>query len=435
MAPLLVLSAEILSAISAVKNRPVLIDNALETNESNNIPQIFVKTEDVDVGTKCYVSKESVQAVNELGWKTREDEIGYFYETTPAKQKIVSISTFDTNLDELRDKIVVAENWAITYQSFHLNPDALFMNNAALGYVRSFNSGYVTGDDLKRGVAWLATAGSINSTLNHGIDNTQNCIEYFSNFVSNNDYSVNYHISSKNPHASERSTDTEFSYFKDPITKKHDIDLIHMFASMDACYDWTLWDASKRCFIPCIYPEMVHDLASWGGDLQQAASAIQQRIDNEKDEFDLEALNNFNFKSIMLGDYGCSESDIYADIDAINITDKWLTGAGRTSDSLASYYGSTYSDEMRMNKFIEAVLNDKNSDWSGTVKEQFKQEVYDIMGLANPGNNYVESEDYNSDSAVSKMKFSIMKSNVSNVQKEVRKAVADTFCDYVFSIC
>ena len=37
MTPLLVLSAEILSAISAVKNRPTLIDNALETNKSNNI--------------------------------------------------------------------------------------------------------------------------------------------------------------------------------------------------------------------------------------------------------------------------------------------------------------------------------------------------------------------------------------------------------------
>ena len=435
MIPLLNLNAVTLAAIMGINNSDANINCVSDVKRSDLISQIFINTEEVEPGTICYVAEESAEAIQKLGWNVEKNETGYFYRTTKTKQKILSVSLSNKGLDELREKIVAIENTAITKQAFSLDPDPLYMNNAALGYIRSFNKNYVN-DGYK--FAWLATAGSIDKTLNQFADNIKGCENYFSNFISNNDYCRAYHTSESNPHANERKSNDEFNYFVDPITGRHRIDLIHMFASMDACYDWTLFDGAKRIYVPCVYPELLHDLASWGGDLQQAVHALQSRIDDKEDEFTLAKLDKYNFKTIMLGDYDCSESDIIADIDAVNITDLYLNGPGRTSDSLASYYGSTYSDESRFSKFIDAVLNDKNKQWVGERNERFKKEVYDVLGLSIVNGECVDSDQYLSSLTIWKEKFKIMReSNEEKLEptKEVRKAVADKFCDFIFSIC
>ncbi len=435
MVPLLSLNAATLAAIMGINNANVNFDNTSEIGQADAIPQIFVNTEEVELGTICYVADDSAEAVQKLGWNIEKDEKGYFYRTTQTKQKILSVSLSNEELNQLREKIVVVENTAITEQAFGLNPDPLFMNNATLGYIRSFNKNYV---DDGMNFAWLATAGSVNKTLNKLADNIKGCETYFSNFVSNADYGSLFHTSKYNPHTNERKTNDEFKYFIDPITGRHKIDLIHMFASMDACYDWTLFDGAKKIYVPCLYPELLHDLSSWGGDLQQAVYWIQNRMEDKQSKLTLEKLNKYNFKTIMLGDYGCSESDIIADIDAVNITDSFLTGPGRTSDSLASYYGSTYSDESRFSTFIDAVLKDQNEQWSGDRNERFKKEVYDILGLSVINGECVDSDQYLSSLALYEEKFKIMRKSGSKKlepRKEVRKAVADKFCDYIFSIC
>lgn len=137
----------------------------------------------------------------------------------------------------------------------------------------------------------------------------------------------------------------------------------------------------------------------------------------------------------MEGSYGCSEADVLADMDAVNITNSHLTGPGRSSDALADYYGSTYSNYSRAQKFISSVNNDQNESWSGTKHERFTQEVYNILGLAKSGSTWVTSGEYTDSGIINTVKFSIAKKNGINPSQTVRMAVAEKFCNYIFSLC
>ncbi len=64
----------------------------------------------------------------------------------------------------------------------------------------------------------------------------------------------------------------------------------------------------------------------------------------------------------------------------------------------------------------------------------FKKEVYDIVRLSLLENGYAESHDFFGD-AVSKTKFAIMRKDGVNPEAKIRKAIADKFCDYIFSLC
>lgn len=74
MGSILVLGPMIISSILnqqaslAVNNISTLIDR------STNFNHVYVKTEPVDDGTKCYVSENSVTALRKLGWKIKEEK-------------------------------------------------------------------------------------------------------------------------------------------------------------------------------------------------------------------------------------------------------------------------------------------------------------------------------------------------------------------------
>ena len=432
MTSLLVLAPAIISAIAGAQSKTPVQDNAYESGVPNAIQQVYVDTEEAEIGTKCYVDNSSVNAVQALGWDVHVDRRGFYYETTAERQKIVGVRTLSSQLQELREKLVVAENTTITVQTFTGNPDPFKMNNATLGYARSFNKNYALGGEQNT-FAWLATAGPIDGFVNSIVDGIGGCEYYFSQFVSNNDFGVSYHNSEENPHANERNDDNAFSLFTDPITNTKKIDLIHMFASLDGCYDWTLVDALSGQLIPNLLPEMVHDLASWGGDLQTAANRIQAGINGGS--LSLQTVQNWTFQNIMCGSYGCSEADMLADVDAVNIADSYLTGPGRSSDALADYYGSTYSNYSRFQKFISSVNNDQNVSWVGTPNERFELEIYNVLGLEKSGSTWVTSGEYTDSSISNIVKFSIAKKSGINPSQAVRMAVAEKFCNYVFSLC
>ncbi len=432
MTSLLVLSGAAISAIMGLSAKQEAINTISTSDESNTAQQVFVETEETPIGTKCYVDSNSVEAVAKLGWEIEEDNEGFFYKTTKGRQKIVNVTTFNSDLDELRKYIVTVENTSISIQALTGNFELIFMNNATLGYIRSFNAKYVDGSN-KQTLAWMATAGTVDPRLNKIIDHINGCDNYFSNFVSNAEYSSVYHYVKGNPHRNERENNYEFSLFKDPVTGRHEIDLIHMFASMDGCYDYTYLDLQKLQYIPGVNPNFVHDLASWGGDLQQVINKTQNLIN--KNELTYEEVNYSPFEYFMNNNFGCPESDLIADMDAVNVTDLYLTGPGRTSDALRDYYGLIHSDTERSSRFVDAVLNDQNQNWTGTKKERFKKEVYDIVGLSLSGNKCVESNDYLSTNTISKTKFAIMRDGNINPETSVRKAIADKFCNYIFSLC
>ena len=206
-----------------------------------------------------------------------------------------------------------------------------------------------------------------------------------------------------------------------------------LFASLDGCFDWTLFDLGVVNTIPQLHPELIHDLASWAGDLQQAANRIQNKID--EGNLSLQTLSNWTFQNIMDGNFGCDEADVIADVDAVNIADLYLTGPGRVSDALADYYGTTYSQYTRRQRFVNSVIHDKNASWSGSDVEVFRAEIYDALGLIKSGNNWVTSPDYTDSGLANQVKFSIAKKGGVNPSETVRKAVASKFSYYIYSLC
>lgn len=435
MGSILVLAPMIISSILnqqtslAIKSINTLIDTP------TNLNHVYLKTEPATDGTKCYVSKGSVTALKKLGWKIKEENFlgdkRYFYLTSKENPKIVSAALNNSYIDELRNKIVVAENTAITYEAFTINPDPFVMDNYVLGYLRSFNKNYTgEGNSYSSLLEWNIVAGVLPPDAYISlVDSIQGCKDYFSKFVSFNNYSSYYHGARSN------NISNDANYFIDPVSGNQRIDLIHLFASLDGCYDRTNTYNSQMTDIYPIapYPQYTHDLISWAGDLQQAANFIQ---DYPPDGFDL---NSDEFSNIGNNKAsGCSYEDVIADMDAVNIADKFLTGPGRVSDAIEDYYPRVYSNGYRTSRFIDGVLSDKNKNWTGDRYQQFEQEVYDDLGLRKSDNDWVDSDEYlNSNDFVhhpiNTSCFKIL--HQKNPSKEIRKYVARSFVKYVLTLC
>lgn len=92
----------------------------------------------------------------------------------------------------------------------------------------------------------------------------------FSKYVSAIDYDEGIHGDRSD------SLDLNSLKFQDPVYPLGDIDLIHLFASLDGCYDRTnTYGLSITDIYPiALFPQYTHDLVSWAGDLQQAAGYV-----------------------------------------------------------------------------------------------------------------------------------------------------------------
>lgn len=172
----------------------------------------------------------------------------------------------------------------------------------------------------------------------------------------------------------------------------------------------------------------IHDLTSWAGDIQTAANILNTMSDDKKAKYT-------DFEDIMNdAALGSTEDDILADIDVVNITDSYLTGPGRLNDVLGQYYSNTDTQTKRFQKFITGVVNDENSNWEGTNKEKFEQEIYDDLALTyNPVTKTIKDYSSSVDMFNTKFKkFAILTSSSSNFPSfEVRKLVARSFINYV----
>lgn len=417
MTSLLVLTPAILSALSPNSS------NSINCLSQENRNRAFVVSEKYGKGEKCLVDPSSVFAVSRLGWNVKHEMVNgmsqYYYIASEETPKIKSVSLSNSTLDKLKEELVNVENTAITYQALNLDGDLFSMDNNSLGYLRSFNDNYVSSSEGTV-LGWAATAGIIDSHFVDFADTIKDCKSYFSSFVSKNQFCSILH--GKYPYKEENKS----HLFKDPITSYKGIDLLHLFASIDGTYHWTLYNATKKSFVPCIYPSIVHDLATWAGDLQTASKVMP---DNPED------LKNFvSYDNIMDGNYNSSEEDILADMDALNITSSFLIGPGRISDAIDEYYGSVHSMGQRKKRFMDSVIKDENCEWKGTQSEKLEQEIYNMLGLKKLNNDWVDSGEISSKSLVNKTKFLLLKrKDGSYPSKENRKTVARCFYNYVVS--
>lgn len=147
-----------------------------------------------------------------------------------------------------------------------------------------------------------------------------------------------------------------------------------MFAAMDGIYAKT---GTKQTLG---HRNMQKDIASWNGDLQQAAKALKNSTDIYED-FELN-YETSNFYDIMnASKLGCSEDDILADIDAMNIMKLFMDiDENGIADSVAAYY--RIAKKYRFRRFtlfmytatMELEFDDRNPDaFKNLEKEIYRQ--------------------------------------------------------------
>jgi hypothetical protein len=429
MTSLLVLGSAVLSALSR-SFAPVKINDSskpyIEQDASVKAPtaiDVTLKTVEVPDGTICYVSKESADALKNLGWDVQSNTINgstmYYYSTNEGSPMIEGAEISKNNISELLDRIkriqgdVIAKDIAIT-------PDALpsAVNNQVLGYLRSFNKNYVLGvdgacddddiaKDLAKGAAWSVLAGLVDPVATRAQDivlyNWQFLYRYFSQFVEEGDWSDTYHNAYCGPSAEVDKG------FPDPILSTEKIDLIHLMASIDCGYKFTDRLGGAFNFID---DGVLMNLSSWAGDLQSTAVAWANSSQISK-ESDANILSE-----------GSSTPDLLADIDAVNVVSDDLTGVGFLSDALEQYYGSVRNMSVRCSAFVENVSRDCGF-------ESFKNTVYSYLGVVKNDGVFSDSGEY---VAVEKKpiypKYLLLKLG-ETPDASVRGRVADAFISFV----
>lgn len=335
----------------------------------------------------------------------------------------------NTGLTELTSKIKNVENWAIAKSALSNLWQPTSVNNHVLGYLRSFNENYAgifSEDTFDKGLLWAAIAGLPDYLFCSTVDATQECGFYFSQFVNGADWGKSNHAGNYSEHP--RGSDYTMRYFRDPVKPSRKIDLIHMFASIDGSYKFTLSIGNIAFPFP-LEREFVVDLASWGGDLQTLAYEI------EGDGKNLD--NHYGFETVMQSFKSCTEADVFADIDATIITDEYLVGEGLLSDALIDYYGEA-SDLGRSSKFIDAVNANPNENWSGDRKTKFENEVADILGVKKQNGKWVDNNGYKNSSTKTSLnyaKYFLLKDENVKPSVDIRGKIAELFSEFIFDLC
>ncbi|MDE6584442.1 MAG: hypothetical protein K2K15_03480, partial [Anaeroplasmataceae bacterium] len=235
--------------------------------------------------------------------------------------------------------------------------------NMVLGYLRSLKNDYADGYTG----AWNIIAGDIDEGfVRKANSDTTNGIrfnEFFAQFLDyDKEYNSSLHgeLDIKYRRSKDKNAANPVLHLIDPQNPNKKIDLIHMFAAMDGIYDKT---GTKQTLG---HRNMHKDIASWNGDLQQAAKALKNSTDIYED-FELN-YETSNFYDIMnASKLGCSEDDILADIDAMNITKLFVDiDENGIADSVAAYY--RIAKKYRFRRFtlfmytatMELEFDDKN---------------------------------------------------------------------------
>lgn len=359
-----------LSLISMTMTAPSFNTNSIsdDTNvilmsENSNVVDIgkFAIMESVTETTKVIVSNSNVAFVKSLGIILSQEEdpgivfppVGpglikaispttyryYYYATPDGLDKITDIVMLDNTLDSLLIMLEYLEELAAEQDIDAAEEEIL---NNVIGYIRSINNSYV-------GNNWEYLTGAIDTDLIDYINNLKitrgiKPNEYFGAFLPTSLYNSSLHPTMRTNYENHGLS------FVDPINPNRKIDLIHMFASIDACLDDTSSHFYYKVTVDSQRPNFFKDLGSWGGDLQQAAKYYRNEV--------LPA--DLNFESVMSNpSSGATEDDIFADIDAYNIYFNCIVALKTPiiSDAIHFYYYSCNSDQIRFQSFLNNLKN------------------------------------------------------------------------------
>lgn len=294
--------------------------------------------------------------------------------------------------------------------------DASNYKNLVLGYIRTINK-YYDGCFWKY---WPILAGEtplefisyVNADNSHGVRFN----EFFSSFVAfDNDYNVDIHGS-----ISEMYQRNSENLLKLMAPNGNGIDLIHMFASIDGIYGDT--GNTMHCG-----ENNQRDILSWNGDLQSACKNLKIKTDYD--------FTNFDMGRIFAAKIGCSEDDILADIDAMNITKGYIdVPENSIASSLSAYFKMVKdSGKYRYKMFLSTSTIEMEEPRYGTLIENFEYEVYTQFNLYQKNDGTIENYSFFGPLYVGhRIMREASKLNIGTMpSKEIREFVTKSFVKYI----
>lgn len=419
----------------------------------------YQETESVMTRVKVYIDEDMVSFIESTGktvytQETRYYILGiyiystykyYFYEDKFV-DVVVEEMTLYNDVDSLIYMVSKLEDHANNYSGCDNNE-----TNCVLGYIRSFNRFYDESyTDWLPYVTlreWDALAGTINQGFIDYVDAQDGYgiefNEFFVQYVSSSDFNADRHTGIP-------STYIDRNYkMADPFNSTGEIDVIHMFASMDGIYNQT---GASLTF----ENNDQKDILSWAGDLQHLVRDVMGYLDNNPtmDVSDLPIYTDlgggYGNVSIDFCDFiGLSscrfpESDLLADIDAMNIATTFIDNdLNPVSNSLSAYYNIiSYDDSYYPNRYkmfqYESVLNELASMNTGTYDtEKFRQEVYILLNVEKTGTN--SYDDLYDLLGMTRVQYGLLRGNVVPLggdmpPLDIRVYVANLFIEYIIDM-
>ena len=323
--------------------------------------------------TDEYVIDDS-NLVNHFGaadWYNRANPgmIVYYYYATPSEPLLTGFHDMYNDVSSLIYALQILQ----TEASYLGISD---VNNAVLSYVRCLASEY---DDIM----WSTIAGGKNTTLINGMNYLNvgglEVNEFFASFLQDSTYNPSYktcsmtHLTKHLPLLDSFNTE---------------IDLIHLFASLDGVYDETgMFLEEPISYI--ITPASIKFLASWAGDLQtETVFCSDENISVSVFDFEGDVLSN-DVDGTMF-----SYMDYYADVDAIIMAGEHnLSDISSISSAIDYYYNYVLlqSSFDRNDEFKYRVCHMADSDFT-FVNTTLHLTIYDMLALDASGNSNVVPE-------------------------------------------
>lgn len=341
-------------------------------------------TTPVNKETKVYIDESMVDFIKNTNREVFEEtktvffipQKRYYYIANEYVEKVVSVRQISNDVDSLIFMLRELESEAIKYDSIHYK-------NIVLGYIRSINSDY-DGDSYYG--KWDAISGTIPFDFIQKIDNDYShglrFCDYFGSFINYSNYNSKSHLDML----------TKYKRFHERLdlidNNGNNLDLIHMFAAIDAIYD----DTGNSLTIG--RNNLQRDIASWNGDLQQACEYLKYK-ETENEDF----IESIDFSKDILGisDSGCGIEDIIGDIDAMNITKSYINYAENSiSNAVSAYYSLIHENKsFRYQMFVNSVILDEENHIDSDSKiERFEHEVYYEFNIKKENGTITNCENY-----------------------------------------
>lgn len=347
---------------------------------------------------KVYIStelKERFSLENKTYYSQVIDgQTKYYYYDVPIVSELVEGKSWSLSIDQIIFNIIQLEKYATGYTN---------STDKILGFLRGINSNYAEYFQSIINIAvmeWVWLAGGMNYVFIEDITAKETgeipIHTYFANFV--DDYSYNSATYGQFYDDSELMFNRRLSDPINPNNYYNKIDLIHMFATIDAMYKNT---NNEQTF----NENFQRDVAGWAGDLQ---TFVRHNLYKNNSIYSVSNLPVYNYntnqyKVIDFGEFLGGESigitssdntfsneDMLADIDAANIAVHFLNEGNSLSQSIASYYKYINHDNSsqtnRYSLFIDSIAKETSSNASSKV-DRFKAEIYKSMFLNSVGLN------------------------------------------------